>query len=78
MYNNIRSTARTSTLSVVFNIALKLFVNEICQKKKKKGIDALGWVEISKTISNYRGYESISGKLQKNNGKTNLNNKIMQ
>ena len=54
MYNNIRSTARTSTLSVVFNIALKLFVNEICQKKKKKGIDALGWVEISKTISNYR------------------------
>ena len=48
------------------------------KKKKKKGIDALGWVEISKTISNYRGYESISGKLQKNNGKTNLNNKIMQ
>lgn len=77
MYNNIRSTARISTLSVVFNITLKLLVNEICQKKKN-GIDALGWVEISKTTSNYRGYESISGKLQKNNGKTNLNNKIMQ
>lgn len=77
MYNNIRSTARISTLSVVFNITLKLLVNEICQKKKN-GIDALGWVKISKTTSNYRGYESISGKLQKNNGKTNLNNKIMQ
>lgn len=46
-------------------------------KKKKKGIDALGWVEISKTISNYIGYESIPGKLQKNNGKKILN-KIMQ
>lgn len=76
MYNDIRSTARTSTLSIIFNIALKLLVNEICQKKKK-GIDALGWVEISKTISNYIGYESIPGKLQKNNGKKNLN-KIMQ
>lgn len=46
-------------------------------KKKKNGIDALGWVEIRKTISNYIGYESIPGKLQKNNGKKNLN-KIMQ